>query len=165
MNKLLFFLLTSILLTGCSQKYYIVRHAEKMKPEGNATMTSTDNPPLSPVGEQRAEALKKLLKNKKIGSIYSTNYERTLATAQPLAADQKILIHTYSAVDSSFISELKEVKKNFLIVGHSNTVDDIVNGLMGKKVLSDLPDTAYNNMFIIKKKNKKYKFSNTHYGN
>jgi phosphohistidine phosphatase SixA len=165
MNKLLFLILTMISLTSCSQRYYIVRHAEKMRPDSaTKTMVTTDNPPLSIAGEQRAEELKKVLKKKKITVIYSTNTERTLATAQPFAADNKILIHTYSGVDSSFINELKQLSTNVLVVGHSNTVDEIVNGLVGKHVLSDLADSAYNNLFIVKKKHGKYSFSNKHYG-
>ena len=45
---------------------------------------------------------------------------------------------------------------NVLVVGHSNTVDDIVNGLMGISEFSDLPDTEYGSLFIVKKKGNKY---------
>ena len=41
-----------------------------------------------------------------------------------------------------------------MVVGHSNTVDDIVNSLLGKKVLNDLHDTQYGDLFMVKKKGK-----------
>jgi len=47
---------------------------------------------------------------------------------------------------------LKNSKENILIVGHSNTVDDLVNALMDKKLLSDLPDAQYGDIFIVHKK-------------
>jgi hypothetical protein len=50
-------------------------------------------------------------------------------------------------------------------VGHSNTVDDIVNKLCGEiKVPADLPDTEYDNLYIITKKGNRYKFENKTYG-
>jgi hypothetical protein len=56
-------------------------------------------------------------------------------------------------------------KGDVLIVGHSNTVDDIVNRLAGKTVVSgDLKDNAYDNLFILKRKGKSYLFKNEKYG-
>jgi hypothetical protein len=56
-------------------------------------------------------------------------------------------------------------KGNTLIVGHSNTVDDIVNKLCGEiKVPIDLPDSEYDNLYLIRKKGKKMKFENKTFG-
>ena len=45
-----------------------------------------------------------------------------------------------------------------LIVGHSNTVDDVVNKLCGEiKVPADLPDSEYDNLYLVIKKGKKMK--------
>jgi hypothetical protein len=52
-----------------------------------------------------------------------------------------------------------------LVVGHSNTVDDIVNGLMGVKTLSDLPETQYGDLFIVKRKKGRYSFEQGRFGN
>ncbi|HLG40203.1 MAG TPA: histidine phosphatase family protein, partial [Chitinophagaceae bacterium] len=116
---------------------------------------------LTDKGRERAEALKEILRNKKIAYIFSTNTIRTKSTAQPTADYFHLTIETYNPrPDSSFINLLKSKKKNTLIVGHSNTVDDIVNMLCSKKVVAgDLPDTEYNKLFIIKRKGKKYIFT------
>jgi hypothetical protein len=54
---------------------------------------------------------------------------------------------------------MKAIKKNVLIVGHSNTVDDIVNGIGGSKyVPGDLADSAYSNLFKIRVTGSKIKF-------
>jgi phosphohistidine phosphatase SixA len=148
-----------IFLSSCSQTFYVVRHAEKAAPAG--AMMSNDVP-LTDAGRQRAERLKELLKNKKIGLIYSTNYIRTKTTAQPTADHFLLNINIYGpAPDSAFINLLKSKKQNTLIVGHSNTVDDIVNKLCDeKKVPGDLDETVYDNLFIIKRKGKKMSFKN-----
>jgi phosphohistidine phosphatase SixA len=158
--KLFFPLLFMLLLSSCSQTFYVVRHAEKVAPPAG-NMMSTDVP-LSEAGKQRAESLKELLKNKKIRLIYSTNTIRTKATAQPTADYFKIPIAIYGPKpDSGFIHLLVSQKKNTLIVGHSNTVDDIVNMLCGEiKIPADLNDPDYDNLFIIKRKGNKFSLRN-----
>ncbi|MGZ8558691.1 MAG: SixA phosphatase family protein [Chitinophagaceae bacterium] len=158
-NYLLFFSLT-LLLTACSHtSYYIVRHAEKASANGNDAMMGKD-PPLTEAGKLRAEALKEMVKTKKIGYVFSTNTIRTRSTAEPVRAYFNLVTETYSPMpDSSFISRIKSLKKNTLIVGHSNTVDDIVNKLCGSiKITADLGDTEYNNLYIVTRKGRKMNF-------
>ena len=165
MKYLLTALLLGFILASCSQTYYVVRHAEKEAPQGTETMMN-NNPPLSETGKQRAEALKEVLKTKKIAYVFSTNTIRTLSTAEPVKNYFNLTIEIYEPVpNESFISRLLSLKKNALIVGHSNTVDDIVNKLCGSvKIPADLPDTAYDNLFVIRKKGKKMTFENKKFG-
>ncbi len=151
-----------LLATSCGHTYYVVRHAEKAP---QAQDMSSDVP-LSPEGEQRAQALKEALTNKKIAHIYSTNTIRTRSTAQPTADHFALKIETYGPrPDSTFIALLNTKKKNTLVVGHSNTIDDVVNMLCGeKKVAGDLPETDYDNLFTIKKKGKRYIFKGLTFG-
>ena len=148
------------LLASCSTNYYIVRHAEKVPSDG----MMTSDVPLSEQGKQRAAALEKALHNKKIQNIYATPYQRTQATAQPLSTAINVPINTYDPRDSFFVSKLKDINSNVLVVGHSNTVDDIVNGLTGEKLLTDLPETQYGDLFIVKRKGRKYTFTQKHFG-
>jgi phosphohistidine phosphatase SixA len=158
-------LLLTIILASCSQTYYVVRHAEKETQQGNETMMN-NNPPLSETGKQRAEALKEVLKKKKIGYVFSTNTIRTLSTAEPVTNYFHLATEKYEPVPNEpFISDLLSLKKNALIVGHSNTVDDIVNKLCGSvKIPADLPDNAYDNIFVIRKKGKNLTFENRKFG-
>jgi phosphohistidine phosphatase SixA len=153
------FILSCIAMTvfiSCSHSYYIVRHAEKATQE--ATMSS--DVPLTDKGKERAEAVKEILKDKKIAYVFSTNTIRTKSTARPTADYFHLTTEIYGpGPDSAFIRLLKLKKKNTLVVGHSNTVDDIVNMLCGKKKVDrDLPDTEYNKLFIVKMKGKKCSF-------
>lgn len=157
-----FLLILVVIFSSCSQTFYIVRHAEKV----DAGMNMNSDVPLSDKGKTRAFALKKILENKKIAYIFSTNTRRTRSTVQPVADYFELKIETYGPVpDSAFINLLKSKKRNVLIVGHSNTVDDIVNMLCDeKKIAGDLKDPEYDNLFIVKKKGKRYVFSHHYYG-
>ena len=152
--------------TSCShQYYYVVRHAEKETSAPGSNMMNSD-PPLSEAGKQRAEALATVLASKKIGHIFSTNFNRTKSTAEPTRALFNLTTEIYAPMpDSTFIAKLKSLNKNTLVVGHSNTIDDVVNKLCGStQVNGDLPETEYNNLFIIKRKGKKINFQRTTYG-
>lgn len=151
MQALAFFLTTALFLTSCSRTYYIVRHAEKAVTSPGIMMSTPDDPALSEGGKKRAQVLKEILKDKHIASIYSTNTIRTKSTAEPLSQFSGVPIQLYGPrPDSSFINKLKTLKGNVLIVGHSNTVDDLVNGLLNEKKLADLADHEYNHLFLVK---------------
>jgi 2,3-bisphosphoglycerate-dependent phosphoglycerate mutase len=156
-----FCFITMVFSFSCkTTSYYIVRHAEK------ETATMASDVALSAEGRQRAEALKDVLQGKNIQAIYSTNYIRTKSTAQPLAGLKNISIQIYDPKDAAFASRVKNVNAgNVLIVGHSNTVDDLANQFMGTVVVAgDLPETQYGDLFIVKKKGKKYRFAKEHFG-
>ena len=152
----LFIILFTITLFACSEtRYYIVRHAEK-----ETTVTTTD-PPLTKEGELHAKDLKYFLQGKKIKHIFSTNYVRTLATAEPTRQFFGIKIEIYDPKNiGDLVEKLKKINDgNVLVVSHSNLVDDIVNGLTGeKKVNGDLPDSEYGMIYKVTQSAKKYKF-------
>jgi len=153
MIRLLVIITFTCILTGCSHTYYVVRHAEKAA-AGTGAMMTTD-PPLTEAGQQRADALRDTLLHAGIKYIYSTNTTRTRFTAEPLRARLGLTTILYNPAqpDSAFIATLKSLHRSALIVGHSNTVDDIVNKLCGLiKVPSDLSDNEYDNLFVIKYK-------------
>jgi broad specificity phosphatase PhoE len=163
--KRFIFILLIPLVSSCGHTYYIVRHAEKAQSSTGSTMATTNDPPLSDEGKKRAEALKTRLGTAHIRSIFSTNTVRTLSTVAPLSLHTGIKPEIYSRVDDGFLSKLKSLNGNVVIVGHSNTVDDIVNGLSGSEhVQGDLPDSVYNQLFILKSRGGKMKFRRVTYG-
>jgi phosphohistidine phosphatase SixA len=165
MKNLLTAAVLILVYSSCAHTYYVVRHAEKAQVSAGTQMSTPNDPPLTEAGLQRAEKLKELLKNKKIGYIFSTNTTRTLSTARPLADYTGISPQLYDLKkDTGFITKLKSLKKNTLIVGHSNTIDDIVNALCNdKKVPADIDDKVYDNLFVVKYTGKKIYFKNLHY--
>ena len=161
MSKLALFIAVIFLCSCRTTTYFVVRHAEK-----ETANTMVNDVPLSEAGKQRALALKDLLKNEKIKHIYSTNYIRTKSTAAPLSEATGVAEEIYDPRDTNFVTALK-IKQdgNVLIVGHSNTVDDIVNKLTGTTaVAGDLADSEYGDLFIVKKRGNKYFFQRKHFG-
>ena len=139
MRSFFFIVFLSCCFISCSRTVYVVRHAEKNTSDSIGKMMAND-PPLSEAGKVRALVLKNELAGKQIGHIYSTNTIRTRSTAEPLSQAIKINVELYGSIDS-LISTIKSGKGNVLVVGHSNTVDDIVNKLCGQvKIASDLKD-------------------------
>jgi broad specificity phosphatase PhoE len=165
------YLLFIILFVSCSNTIYIVRHAEKETGIDMATMKPTTDPPLSLAGQERALKLKEILGSKNVRHIFSTNTLRTISTARPLKELYLGLpITIYSSKSDSidaFITGIKAISKgDVLIVGHSNTVDDLVNRIYGKSVvMGDLKDNEYDNLFILKRKGSTYSYKREKYGN
>jgi phosphohistidine phosphatase SixA len=146
---LLLIIVTCYACNSSSVDYYIVRHAEKAPAD---TLTKSSDVSLSDKGKGRAFGLSEELKNKGIRYIFSTNTIRTKAAAEPLSKVTGIPVEIYNAGDVGFVEKLKNLKENVLIVGHANTVDDLVNELTGKALLKDLKDSQYGDLFIVHKK-------------
>src|SRR5258705_13974818 len=119
-------LLFIFIATACSSpRYFIVRHAEKAILQRDSAGMMSNNPPLSEAGKVRSFVLRDELAHKKIRHIYSTNTLRTTSTAEPLSNSKGLPMKFYSNVDT-LVNLFRSFKGNVLIVGHSNTVDDIV---------------------------------------
>ena len=162
-----YLLILSLLLLNlsCSQSVFVVRHAEKAAPSGGNMMSS--DVPLSEAGVERAALLRDLLRNKDIQSIYSTNTLRTRSTAMPLSEALNIPIQLYHPRDTlqQLAASVRSSKGSVLLVGHSNTVDDLVNIIAGKNLVpADLPETVYDRMFILSKKKSGMRFKQKSYG-
>lgn len=124
----------------------LVRHAEK------ATTPKSDDPELSQLGGQRAEKLAQLLSQIPLVAAYSTPYKRTISTALPAAKAHNLSIQEYAAKPSTaFLDTLiqKHVGGTVLVVGHSNTIPQLVNMLVGKEAYKQFDDADYDNVFIV----------------
>ena len=126
-----------------SNTIYLTRHAEKQS-------DGTSNPALTPLGNERSQNIAKLIKGKNITHIFSTNYKRTMQTAQPSADLHKLTIERYDPRKlSEFASTLKELKGTILVVGHSNTTPLFVNKIIGFDKYPAIDDHNNSNLYII----------------
>ena len=120
---------------------FIVRHAEKAD--------DTKDPDLSPAGRARAEALAKVLRDTNITAIYATEFKRTRETAAPLAHALGIEVTIVpAAATADLATKLKSASGNALVVGHANTIPDLIKTL-GIAAPLTLADADYDNLFII----------------
>lgn len=144
-------------------RIYVVRHAEKM-----TTDPKNNDPSLTENGIKRAIALAEKLKNRPINTIYSTNYKRTKNTALPTAENQKKKLNEYDAKNTATTAAiiLKENKGKYaLVVGHSNTVLEMIEALGAKRPISTIADQEYDYLFLVKiHANGKTKVKVMHYG-
>lgn len=124
--------------------FFVVRHAERPAGPGGGP-----DPPLTAVGMRRAEELRDILRGSPIAAVYSTRTLRTWQTATPTAARSGVEITPYDDVTPAWLAGLKARHdgQDVLIVGHSDTVGDIVAGLGGT------PGTPigeqFDNLFVV----------------
>ncbi len=121
----LFYAAAAVLLAACATPdYYVMRHLEK----GQGT-----DPGLTCEGGARAEALHDFLKPRLPRAIYVSRALRTQKTAEPIAARLGLTSIVYNEQDTAgLVTRVRaEPNRPVLIVGHSNTVPDIVAGLGG----------------------------------
>ena len=124
---------------------YLIRHAEKAD-------DGTRNPPLDSSGVIRSERIVEMFLNKKIESLYSTDYKRTITTISPLATELGIEIEIYDAGDlESFANSLlsSERRGNSIVSGHSNSTPRLANLLLGHDEFSALSESEYNAVFVV----------------
>ena len=134
---------------GFGGAVFLVRHAERADAGMAAAKMAGADPELSDAGKARARALAMLLKDARITAIFTTEYKRTRDTAQPLAAATGVAVTTIDSKDAAtLIDKLKASSGNVLVVGHSNTVPDIIKALgVGEPVA--IADDQFDNLFVV----------------
>lgn len=144
-------------------KVWVVRHAEKVTDD-----PKDRDPQLSTIGAERAEALKKYLGGEKLDSIFSTNYKRTKLTGFPLADKIGINIKTYSPDGQKALAKqlmANAAGKKVLIIGHSNSVLEIVEAFGAERPIKELVEESdYDYIFAITIKGDKVSVKVDHYG-
>jgi 2,3-bisphosphoglycerate-dependent phosphoglycerate mutase len=166
MKKLIIAILFGVFILQNAQaqttKIWVIRHAEK-----NTSDPKDKDPELSDEGKERVAALTKLLRSQQIDTIYSTNYKRTKLTVWPLADKIGIAVNTYDAAEQEQLAKqilAQKPGKRFLIVGHSNTILNLVAAFGVQKPLKELTDDDYDYLFLVTLKNKKAELKVEQYG-
>jgi broad specificity phosphatase PhoE len=104
----------------------VVRHAESVQ--------GGEDPPLTEAGTARAKALAEALKNANIAAVFVTKYARSKDTAQFVVAQTKAPVFIVEAkAYGDLAAKIRSgyANKTVLVVGHSNTVPEIVKELTG----------------------------------
>ncbi|MDF7776960.1 phosphoglycerate mutase family protein [Sphingomonas sp. AOB5] len=121
---------------------YVMRHLN--------TPAGERDPDLTPEGQQTAQALVGWFEGKPLTAIYVSDFKRTRQTAGPLAAERGIALTLYDPRDTpALVARLKAEGGPVLVVGHSNTVPDIVEQLGGERP-ADLVHEDFGDIWTIK---------------
>jgi broad specificity phosphatase PhoE len=125
----------------------IVRHAEK-------AANDTKDPDLSPAGRARADALARILKDAEIKTVFATEFKRTQQTAAPISALSSVAPTIVPAKDmTTLVSKLRQLTGNALVVGHGNTIADLIK-VLGIETPVNIPDQEYTEIFVVSGGNK-----------
>jgi broad specificity phosphatase PhoE len=140
----------------------LVRHAEK-------AATPANDPTLTSQGEARARALWTAVEHARVDAIITTNLTRTRATAVPTANALGITPEVVPAGTANHVANVvaairRQVGHTVLVVGHANTVPEIIAALGGPK-LPEICDATYDNLFVVTlRDNAKPSLVQAHYG-
>ncbi len=118
---------------------YLVRHGEKA--------SVGKDPALTPQGQTRAQNIAAILHRTGIQTIFSTPTARTLQTAQPLACQLGLQVGQYDpALPKALVDKVKMLHGSVLVVGHSNTLPELVR-LFGGEPGPDIADDEYDRLY------------------
>lgn len=142
-------------------KIFIVRHAEK---------ETGNDPALTTAGNVRAGDLMRRLQHEGINKIYVSRTRRSQNTADSLRIQLKIDTAHYTAdtlcdklIDA--IIENGDFGKTILIIAHSNTIPQIIRKFgVTDYPYGNIPDSEYDQLFIITYRKEKAKLKIMKYG-
>lgn len=139
----------SLLLSACAAipaapvatpKAFVIRHFEK---EGGS------DPALTAAGQANAVRLAHRLSGERIVAVYSTDTRRTRDSAAPTATQFGLVPSLYPPTDYAALAErIAAQRGNVLIVGHSNTVPEIVARLSGVPQ-PPMDESQYGTLFVV----------------
>jgi phosphohistidine phosphatase SixA len=126
-------LLAAAMLAGCATTppapapaFYVLRHLD--------TPAGERDPDLLPEGQRAAALLPARLAAHPPRTIFVTDYRRTRQTAASVAARWGLTPIVYNPADTpALVAQARAAAGPVLIVGHSNTVPDIVEQLGGTR--------------------------------
>ena len=141
-------LLAAVAMPAAAQQtIFMVRHAERADAGTNPPPDA--DPDLSDLGHKHAASLAAVLKDAGITAVFATEKKRTQQTAAPVAKALGITVITVKATDTaSVVAQLKSVKGNALVVGHSNTLPLIAKAL-GLAPEIKIADDEFDKLFVL----------------
>lgn len=118
----------------------LVRHAEKQ--------ATGDDPALTPAGSQRATLLASTLEDAGLTTIFTSSARRTKDTAAPTAKALKLTPAELNIDAAKARAQLLAATSRVLVVGHSNTVPELIAALGGPKDLK-IADEEFDRLFVL----------------
>jgi 2,3-bisphosphoglycerate-dependent phosphoglycerate mutase len=138
----------ALVFVGCGTApkiVYVVRHAEKA-----VSADAPKDPPLTERGALRAAALAETIAPTSLVAVYATPFARTRSTAAPSAEAAGLKVTEYPPDDTpGLVAKIRSVDHgNVLVVGHSNTVPEILKALGAAETVV-LGDGDFGDLFVV----------------
>jgi phosphohistidine phosphatase SixA len=134
---------------------FLVRHAEKEEEPKR-------DPPLKKEGIARSQELARVLAGSNINAIYTSQFIRTKQTADPLAT--KLRLTAISITLKPNLDDLRLIAaestaetvnkilqgsgENVLLVGHSNSIPDVIK-MLGGDVVPTIDERKFDDLFVV----------------
>jgi phosphohistidine phosphatase SixA len=133
----------------------LLRHAERAD-------APREDPPLNEAGAARAQKLANLLSAAGVKAIYTSQFLRTKQTAEPLAKQLGITV-TPIALKSKQSNPREVAEESIrqivdkvmerpgetsLVIGHSNSVPDVIR-MLGGDTVPTIDEKTFDNLFIV----------------
>jgi phosphohistidine phosphatase SixA len=135
--------------TANSTVVIVIRHAEKES-------VSTLDPALSEAGQARAALLVRMFGETqgagRLDAIYTSSALRNRMTAAPLAARLGIVPIVAPSDDPKGLARRivrENSGKRVMVIGHANTVPEIVAALSGRSDISQIDEKEFGTMYIV----------------
>lgn len=123
-------------------KVILIRHAERVN-------SGTQDPHLNAKGLARAKSLVRIMGGAEIKAIYTSHFTRAKETARPLANHLGIApVEIDEAADLKTDILENHSGKTVLVVGHSNTVPELI-GLLGSTNVPVIEETEFDKLFVL----------------
>ena len=134
---------------------FLIRHAERED-------EPRQDPPLKKEGVARSQELARLLGNAGIKTIYTSQFARTKQTAEPLATKLGLTVASISLksnpTNPRLIAEesttevvnkiLERPGENVLVIGHSNSIPDVIK-MLGGDVVPTIDERKFDDLFVV----------------
>jgi len=134
---------------------FLIRHAERAD-------EPRQDPPLTDAGVARSTALARLLSNAGVKAIFTSQFTRTKQTAEPLATKLGITVTSFTLKSNPSnprqIAEestaevtnkiLERSGQSVLVVGHSNSIPDVIK-MLGGDIVPTIDERKFDDLFIV----------------
>jgi broad specificity phosphatase PhoE len=130
----------AVMPASAAEAVYVIRHLQK---------AAGDDPPLTVEGAAGANALANLLSDRGINAVFATPTRRAIQTATPLAVRLGLPVRRYNPSDTAALVEaVRATSGNVLVVGHSNTVPDLVAQFGGERP-PPMTEQDYGQIYVV----------------
>jgi phosphohistidine phosphatase SixA len=105
---------------------------------------------LTDAGRKRARLLSEILRDAQIAAVFTTEFRRTIETAQPTADRFRLAATRVPNADPVELRKriLAMKQKAVLVVGHSNTLPALIRALGGPEDVT-IAETEFDNLFLL----------------